>query len=309
MNRSAISDLIESLIPVESVVVRNELSELEIDYYALLQPLVIAVSAICVHASSSSHSRLSLYSLSLPYHFRFLMVYLSIYSLIPRGTCLNNRYRILQGMYVLYMLTNLMLYANVGISLFIGWSLLSRLAMMSFSLEGKQYWLLKSAPVTTAKLITGKYLVVYIPTLILCWVFLLITSYLQQVSVGTLAYSLAAVALTVAGIAGVNLAFGIVGANFEWEDPRRFVVGVCGPSLIEPADRPRNDIFLAAAVPSETEEREKSVLAEIISAYPVDERPGEPVLAVVLLLFLNVLEERPDKRISLAGGGTFSRAD
>ena len=41
------------------------------------------------------------------------------------------------------VLTNLMLYANVGISLFVGWSLLSRLAGMSFSLEGKQYWLLK----------------------------------------------------------------------------------------------------------------------------------------------------------------------
>ena len=62
-----------------------------------------------------------------------------------------------------------MLYANAGISLFISWPLLSRLAMMSFSLEGKQYWLLKSAPVTTARLVTGKYLVAYIPTLILCW--------------------------------------------------------------------------------------------------------------------------------------------
>ena len=126
------------------------------------------------------------------------------------------------------VLTNLMLYANVGISLFIGWSLLSRLAGMSFSLEGKQYWLLKSAPVSTLRLIAGKYLGAYLPTLILCWIFLLITSLLQQVSLDTLAYSLLVVTLTVAGVAGLNLAFGVIGANFEWEDSRRISQGAMG---------------------------------------------------------------------------------
>lgn len=126
------------------------------------------------------------------------------------------------------VLTNLMLYANVGISLFIGWSLLSRLAGMSFSLEGKQYWLLKSAPVSTTRLIISKYLVAYLPTLFLGWAFLLITSLLQRVRLGTLAYSLAVVALTVAGVAGLNLAFGVIGANFEWEDPRRISQGTLG---------------------------------------------------------------------------------
>ena len=124
--------------------------------------------------------------------------------------------------------TNLMLYANVGISLFIGWSLLSRLAGMSFSLEGKQYWLLKSAPVSTMRLVAGKYLVAYLPTLVLCRTFLLITSLLQWLSLDTLAYSLVVVALSVAGITGLNLALGILGANFEWEDPRRISQGAMG---------------------------------------------------------------------------------
>ena len=126
------------------------------------------------------------------------------------------------------VLKNLMLYANVGISLFIGWSLLSRLAGMSFSLEGKQYWLLKTAPVSTRRLVTGKYLVAYLPTLSLCWAFLLIISLLQKVSLDTLAYSLVVIAFTVAGVAGLNLAFGVIGANFEWEDPRRISQGALG---------------------------------------------------------------------------------
>jgi ABC-2 type transport system permease protein len=129
---------------------------------------------------------------------------------------------------LIQVLTNFLLYANVGISMFIGWSLLSRLAGMSFSLEGKQYWLLKSAPVSTMRLVTGKYLVAYLPTLFLCWTFLLITSLLQRVSLDTLAYNLAVVAFSVAGVAGLNLAFGVVGANFEWEDPRRISQGALG---------------------------------------------------------------------------------
>ena len=126
------------------------------------------------------------------------------------------------------VMRKLMLFANVGISLFISWSLLSRLAGMSFSLEGKQYWLIKSAPVSTPRLVAGKFLVAYLPTLILCWIFLLITSLLQRISLDTLIYNLIAITLTVAGVTGLNLAFGVVGANFEWEDPRRISQGVLG---------------------------------------------------------------------------------
>jgi ABC-2 type transport system permease protein len=129
---------------------------------------------------------------------------------------------------VMEVLNNILVYANVGISLFIGWSLLSRLAGMSFSLEGKQYWLLKTAPVSTRRLVAGKFLVAYLPTLALCWLFLLIISLLQRVSPDTLAYSLWVVALTVAGVAGLNLAFGVIGANFEWEDSRRISQGAIG---------------------------------------------------------------------------------
>jgi len=42
-------------------------------------------------------------------------------------------------------------YGNVGMSLFVGWMVLSRLAGMGFSQEGKSYWLLKTAPVSRRK--------------------------------------------------------------------------------------------------------------------------------------------------------------
>ena len=126
------------------------------------------------------------------------------------------------------LMQNLMVYANVGIALFVGWSLLSRLAAMGFSQEGKNYWLLKVAPVSTTRLLVSKFLVAYLPTLVLCSAFLVIISLVRGSRVDVLVYSLAAIALTIAGAAGMNLAFGVVGANFNWEDPRRISQGSIG---------------------------------------------------------------------------------
>jgi ABC-2 type transport system permease protein len=126
------------------------------------------------------------------------------------------------------VLGNARVYGNVGISLFVGWSLLSRLAMMGFSHEGKSYWLLKTAPVSARKLLLAKFLVAYLPVLILGWGFLLAISLLQRADVLTILYSLAVVALTVAGTTGLNLAFGVAGANLEWSDPRHMQRGASG---------------------------------------------------------------------------------
>jgi ABC-2 type transport system permease protein len=126
------------------------------------------------------------------------------------------------------VLGNLMVYANVGIALFVSWSLVSRLAGMGFSQEGKSYWIIKSSPVSPVELVGAKFLVAYLPTLILGWGFLVIISLVQRTNFGTLIFSLAVVALTSAGTAGLNLAFGVLGANFAWDDPRKISMGSIG---------------------------------------------------------------------------------
>jgi ABC-2 type transport system permease protein len=126
------------------------------------------------------------------------------------------------------VLGNLMVYGNVGISLFVSWSLLSRLAAMGFSQEGKSYWMLKSAPIGREKLLGSKYLVAFLPTLALGVGFLVIISLVQQTGLGIVLFSLAVVVLSIAGTTGLNLAFGVVGANFEWEDPRKISQGSAG---------------------------------------------------------------------------------
>ena len=126
------------------------------------------------------------------------------------------------------VLKNIFVYGNVGISLFVGWMLLARLGGMGFSQEGKSYWLLKSAPVTASQLVLSKFLVAFLPTLALGWAFLLAISLLQQVNLSIILFTVPVVALSIAGNAGLNLTFGITGANMIWEDPRQMQKGSSG---------------------------------------------------------------------------------
>jgi ABC-2 type transport system permease protein len=123
---------------------------------------------------------------------------------------------------------NALSYGGMAIALFIGWSLLGRLAGMGFSQEGRNYWLLKSAPVRPAELLAAKFMIAYLPAAALGWGFLLILSLLQRSGIGTTAFEMIVVALCLAGATGINLAFGVLGANMSWEDPRQMIRGSMG---------------------------------------------------------------------------------
>jgi ABC-2 type transport system permease protein len=147
-------------------------------------------------------------------------------------------------------LQSLAVFGNVFISLFVSWTLLSRLAGMGFSQEGKNYWLIKSAPVSTTQQILGKFLVAYLPTLALSSLFLVIVSVMRAGSLRLLPYTLPAIAMIIAGNCGLNLAFGIAGTRMDWEDPRqmqRFLPG-CLSSLATLVYLPVSLVFFLGPV-------------------------------------------------------------
>jgi ABC-2 type transport system permease protein len=119
-------------------------------------------------------------------------------------------------------------YGNVGMSLFVGWMLLARLSGLAFSSEGRNYWIMKAAPLRAGYLLMAKFLVAYLPALALGWFFLVGISVLQHLPLNAFLYSLAAVTLCLAGMNGILLSFGVLGANFKWEDPRKMSAGGLG---------------------------------------------------------------------------------
>jgi Putative ATP-binding cassette len=119
-------------------------------------------------------------------------------------------------------------YGHVGMSLFVGWMLMARLSGVAFSAEGRNYWILKSSPVRAGDLLAAKFLVAYLPTLALGLIFLVGVSIMQKVPFPAFLYGLLATTLCQAGMCGILLAFGAMGANFTWTDPRRMNAGSIG---------------------------------------------------------------------------------
>ena len=122
----------------------------------------------------------------------------------------------------------LLVFGDIAISLFVGWMLSTRLATMAFSQEGKSWWILKSSPSGPRRLLAAKYLIAYLPGAVLGAGFVVIISILRLAPVANVLFSLVVVVLCYGAITGVNLAFGVLGANFEWDDPRRMVRGSAG---------------------------------------------------------------------------------
>jgi hypothetical protein len=119
-------------------------------------------------------------------------------------------------------------FSNVGMSLFVGWWLLGRLSGMAFSSEGRNYWMLKASPVRAGHLLAAKFLVAYLPTLALGLFFLVGISLVQHIPPANFLYGLLAVVMCLAAINGILLAFGVLGANFNWDDPRKMSAGGMG---------------------------------------------------------------------------------
>ncbi len=112
-------------------------------------------------------------------------------------------------------------FGDIALALFIGWSLASRLAGMAFSQENKNYWMLKSAPVAVRQLLIAKFFVAYIPTLIVGFLFLGLFVIVQPAKLANFPFALLVYALSMAGLVGIDLAFGVSGAHFNWDDPRK----------------------------------------------------------------------------------------
>jgi len=121
-----------------------------------------------------------------------------------------------------------MVYGSMVIGLFVGWCMLSRLALIAFSMEGRSYWLLKTAPVSAGKLLAAKFLMAYIPALTLGWFYLIGIALLQKPPLATILYGLPSIAMILAGLCGINLALGVRGVNLTWTDPRKMENSVAG---------------------------------------------------------------------------------
>jgi ABC-2 type transport system permease protein len=117
-------------------------------------------------------------------------------------------------------------YGSMLPSLWVGSMLILSLGLIAFSIEGKSYWVIKTAPVEARRQLAAKFLTTCIPSLVLSWLFLLVASLLKRIPAGLFFYDLGATTLLLAGLSGIVLSIGVQGVNLHWDDPRRISVAL-----------------------------------------------------------------------------------
>jgi ABC-2 type transport system permease protein len=121
--------------------------------------------------------------------------------------------------WIMQTLESLYVYADVALALFLGWMLAMNLSGLGFSMEGKRFWMLKIAPLSSRTLLAAKFLVGYIPCLIVCTIYVLVLQILKGPNLWNIIVSVLAVGAMMAGLNGIYLAFGVNGARFDWDNP------------------------------------------------------------------------------------------
>ncbi len=119
-------------------------------------------------------------------------------------------------------------YGTILITLFACWGLASRLALVSFSLEGRHYWILRAAPISAGQLTLAKWLAAFLPTIGVGTVLIVGIGAAQRATPGDIFFGWCTIAFIAAGNVGLNLAFGITGARLDWTDPHRMAANTSG---------------------------------------------------------------------------------
>lgn len=123
---------------------------------------------------------------------------------------------------------SLFYYGGVGVALMVGSNLVTRLGSMAFSQEGKNFWMLKASPIRASHLLAAKFLVAYLPALVLGSIIVVGLAIVQNIPPTAALYNLLILIFGLVQMAAILVAFGVPGANFTWDDPRKMSSGKFG---------------------------------------------------------------------------------
>jgi ABC-2 type transport system permease protein len=110
---------------------------------------------------------------------------------------------------------------SAGISFFICLTISGALGGPSISREGRGFWLLRVAPISSWRLLLGKLVLAYLPFPTVGVLFVLFLSALRGSTPGELLRSLALVLLAGLGVSSILLGMGAAFPKLDWENPRQ----------------------------------------------------------------------------------------
>jgi ABC-2 type transport system permease protein len=122
-------------------------------------------------------------------------------------------------------LQNLLSFLNLGLAGFVVSAVAIRFVFPAVSIEGKSFWLVRSAPISIRKLLWSKFWMYMVPLLVLSEVLIVLSNRFLNVSGLMMALSVATMVLLTAGIVGLGIGLGAIYPRFHVENVAKIATG------------------------------------------------------------------------------------
>jgi len=125
-------------------------------------------------------------------------------------------------------LRDVVAFCNLGLAAFVTASVAVRFVYPSVSLEGRAWWVLRSAPVSIATLWWSKFLVAFLPLTVLGEVLIVVTNRYLGVAAGLTLVFMATLLFVIAAIVSLGLAFGAAYPRLDSNNAAQIATGFGG---------------------------------------------------------------------------------
>jgi ABC-2 type transport system permease protein len=146
-------------------------------------------------------------------------------------------------------LVSLVVFLNLGLAGFVLAAIAARFVFPAVSLEGKQFWLLRSSPLDLKALLWSKYWTGTLPLLVLAVLISFSTNVLLQASPFMMATSLGTIVLLTFAISAMALGFGALYPRFDTENAAQIPTGFGGMVFMMSAIVLLGVVMMLEAVP------------------------------------------------------------
>ena len=132
------------------------------------------------------------------------------------------------GLLVTFYFKNVIAFLNLALASFVIASVAVRFVLPSISLEGKSFWIAKSAPLTLGRLWWSKFWVGLVPMLVLGEILIIATNYFLHVTAMMMWLSTLTLFCLTFGIVALGLAVGAAYPKFDADNAAKVAAGVGG---------------------------------------------------------------------------------
>jgi ABC-2 type transport system permease protein len=122
-------------------------------------------------------------------------------------------------------LQNLLSFLNMGLAGFVVSAVAIRFVFPAVSIEGKSFWLVRSAPISVKRLLWSKFWMYLVPLLLLSEILIVLSNWFLNVSGFMMGLSVVTMVFLTAGIVGLGIGIGAIFPRFFVENVAKIATG------------------------------------------------------------------------------------